>query len=163
MLMLTVFNMYSSSKIVTVCDYLIGPIQFISWGKTCIEKWSIAWRTLIETICTSGWLFWRAGIQQRHNSWQDGVLGTNCEIPSHWNWTYKFQVTDQTGSFFYCPSTRFQRAAGGYGGIRIDSAEVSPPFVEPGADVFVLIGDWYLSSHKVTTASFKPVADQIFV
>ncbi|XP_024379813.1 monocopper oxidase-like protein SKU5 isoform X1 [Physcomitrium patens] len=93
-------------------------------------------------------LFTWDGIQHRHNSWQDGVSGTNCEIPSHWNWTYKFQVKDQIGSFFYFPSTRFQRAAGGYGGIRIDSPRVPSPFVEPLVDVFVLIGDWYTRSHK---------------
>ncbi|KAG0624326.1 hypothetical protein M758_3G240000 [Ceratodon purpureus] len=93
-------------------------------------------------------LFTWDGLQQRHNSWQDGVLGTNCEIPSHWNWTYKFQVKDQIGSFFYFPSTRFQKAAGGYGGIRVDAPKVPPPFTEPGVDVSVLIGDWYTSSHK---------------
>ncbi|CAL9753430.1 unnamed protein product [Musa acuminata subsp. burmannicoides] len=43
------------------------------------------------------------GIQHRKNSWQDGVQGTNCPIPSGWNWTYQFQVKDQIGSFFYFP------------------------------------------------------------
>ncbi|CAJ2650405.1 unnamed protein product [Trifolium pratense] len=42
----------------------------------------------------------RPGIQMRINSWQDGVLGTNCLIPPKWNWTYQFQVKDQIGSFF---------------------------------------------------------------
>ncbi|GJM91183.1 hypothetical protein PR202_ga07532 [Eleusine coracana subsp. coracana] len=51
------------------------------------------------------------GIQHRKNCWQDGVLGTNCPIPSGWNWTYEFQVKDQIGSFFYFPSTGLQRAA----------------------------------------------------
>ncbi|PIA65126.1 hypothetical protein AQUCO_00100552v1, partial [Aquilegia coerulea] len=37
------------------------------------------------------------GIQHRRNSWQDGVLGTNCPIPPNWNWTYQFQVKDQIG------------------------------------------------------------------
>uniref|UniRef100_A0A803MFU9 Monocopper oxidase-like protein SKU5 n=1 Tax=Chenopodium quinoa TaxID=63459 RepID=A0A803MFU9_CHEQI len=32
-----------------------------------------------------------AGVQQRKNSWQDGVSGTNCAIPAGWNWTYDFQ------------------------------------------------------------------------
>jgi FtsP/CotA-like multicopper oxidase with cupredoxin domain len=84
------------------------------------------------------------------------VLGTNCEIPPHWNWTYKFQVKDQIGSFFYFPSTRFQRAAGGYGGIRIDAPRVPPPFLEPSVDVSVLIGDWYTSSHKVRISRSQP-------
>lgn len=69
------------------------------------------------------------GIQHRKNSWQDGVLGTNCPIPSGWNWTYEFQVKDQIGSFFYFPSTNFQRAAGGYGGIIINNRDIIPvPF-----------------------------------
>ncbi|RHN79048.1 putative multicopper oxidase, type 3 [Medicago truncatula] len=29
----------------------------------------------------------RHGVQMRRNSWQDGVLGTNCPIPSKSNWT----------------------------------------------------------------------------
>ncbi|PPR99741.1 hypothetical protein GOBAR_AA20911 [Gossypium barbadense] len=31
------------------------------------------------------------GVQHRKNSWQDGVLGTNCPIPPGKNYTYKFQ------------------------------------------------------------------------
>lgn len=46
------------------------------------------------------------GVQHRKNSWQDGVLGTNCPIPAGWNWTYQFQVKDQIGSFFLLPFFR---------------------------------------------------------
>lgn len=89
------------------------------------------------------------GIQHRKNSWQDGVLGTNCPIPAGWNWTYDFQVKDQIGSFFYFPSTGFQRAAGGFGGIIINNRVVIPlPFGLPDGDVDVFIGDWYSKSHK---------------
>ncbi|KAJ6748125.1 MONOCOPPER OXIDASE-LIKE PROTEIN SKS1 [Salix purpurea] len=31
------------------------------------------------------------GIQMRRNSWQDGVLGTNCPIPPKWDFNYTFQ------------------------------------------------------------------------
>ncbi|KVI03770.1 Cupredoxin [Cynara cardunculus var. scolymus] len=81
---------------------------------------------------------WRNGLQHRRNSWQDGVLGTNCPIPAGWNWTYVFQVKDQIGSFFYFPSTNFQRAAGGYGGIIINNRDVIPDLrkdVENGVDL----------------------------
>ncbi|KAK7302235.1 hypothetical protein RJT34_13120 [Clitoria ternatea] len=37
-------------------------------------------------------------IKQRKNSWQDGVLGTNCPIPPNSNYTYKFQMKDQIGT-----------------------------------------------------------------
>ncbi|KAK1289243.1 Monocopper oxidase-like protein SKU5 [Acorus calamus] len=89
------------------------------------------------------------GIQQRKNSWQDGVMGTNCPIPSGWNWTYNFQVKDQIGSFFYFPSINFQKAAGGYGGIIINNRDVIPvPFGTPDGDIALLISDWYIKSYK---------------
>ncbi|KAL8146718.1 monocopper oxidase-like protein SKU5 isoform X1 [Apium graveolens] len=89
------------------------------------------------------------GIQHRRNSWQDGVAGTNCPIPSGWNWTSVFQVKDQIGSFFYFPSLNFQRAVGGYGGIIINNRDVIPvPFAPPDGDITLFISDWYIKSHK---------------
>ncbi|KAJ7961685.1 Monocopper oxidase-like protein SKU5 [Quillaja saponaria] len=89
------------------------------------------------------------GVQNRKNSWQDGVLGTNCPIPSGWNWTYQFQVKDQIGSFFYFPSLGFQRTAGGYGGIIINNRDVIPlPFGLPDGDITIFLTDWYTRSHK---------------
>lgn len=89
------------------------------------------------------------GVQHRKNSWQDGVLGTNCPIPAGWNWTYQFQVKDHIGSFFYFPSLDFQRAAGGYGGIIINNRDVIPlPFAVPDGDITIFISDWYTKSHK---------------
>ncbi|GAA0170918.1 oxidase [Lithospermum erythrorhizon] len=89
------------------------------------------------------------GVQQRKNSWQDGVSGTNCPIPAGWNWTYQFQVKDQIGSFFYFPSLDFQRASGGYGGIIINNRDVIPiPFASPDGDITLYISDWYTKSHK---------------
>lgn len=89
------------------------------------------------------------GLQQRKNSWQDGVSGTNCPIPAGWNWTYEFQVKDQIGSFFYFPSLHFQRAAGGYGGIIINNRDVIPlPFGTPDGDFTICMSDWYIKNHK---------------
>ncbi|KAB2636680.1 monocopper oxidase-like protein SKU5 [Pyrus ussuriensis x Pyrus communis] len=89
------------------------------------------------------------GIQNRKNSWQDGVSGTNCPIHAGWNWTYEFQVKDQIGSFFYFPSLNFQRASGGYGGITINNRNVIPlPFTVPDGDITLFITDWYTKSHK---------------
>ncbi|KAE9614208.1 hypothetical protein Lal_00016765 [Lupinus albus] len=90
-----------------------------------------------------------SGIQQRRSSWQDGVLGTNCPIPSKWNWTYNFQVKDQIGSFFYFPSLHFQRAAGGFGSFIINNRDIIPiPFDTPDGDIIILIGDWYTRNHS---------------
>ncbi|KAL5561281.1 hypothetical protein UlMin_031028 [Ulmus minor] len=90
------------------------------------------------------------GVQQRKNSYQDGVYGTTCPIPPGKNFTYKIQVKDQIGSFFYFPSLGFQKAAGGFGGIRILSRPQIPvPFPPPAGDYTVLIGDWYKYDHQV--------------
>lgn len=88
------------------------------------------------------------GIQQRRNSWQDGVMGTNCPIPPGKNFTYVLQVKDQIGSYFYFPSLDFHKAAGGYGGITILSRSVIPvPFPAPAGDFTLLAGDWYNRNH----------------
>ncbi|XP_058757414.1 L-ascorbate oxidase homolog [Vicia villosa] len=39
-------------------------------------------------------LFSWNGVEQRRNSWQDGVYGTNCPIPPGKNFTYVLQVKD---------------------------------------------------------------------
>lgn len=91
----------------------------------------------------------RDGVQQRRNSWQDGVLGTTCPIPAGWNWTYNFQVKDQIGSLFYFPTINFQRASGGFGGLTINNRIVIPvPFGQPDGDITIFIGDWYNQNHK---------------
>lgn len=93
----------------------------------------------------------RSGIQMRRNSWQDGVVGTNCPIPPNWNWTYQFQVKDQIGSFFYFPSLNLQRASGGFGSFILNNRVVIPiPFAEPDGDIVIFIGDWYTQNHTVS-------------
>lgn len=91
-----------------------------------------------------------SGLQQRRNSWQDGMYGTNCPIPPGRNMTYALQVKDQIGSFFYFPSLAFHKAAGGFGGIRILSRPRIPvPFPAPSGDFTVLAGDWFKRDHAV--------------
>ncbi|KAL9266619.1 L-ascorbate oxidase-like protein [Drosera capensis] len=88
------------------------------------------------------------GIQNRKDSYEDGVSGTTCPIPPGKNFTYILQVKDQIGSFFYFPSLGFHKAAGGFGGIRIYSRPLIPvPFPTPDGDYTVLIGDWYKANH----------------
>ncbi|KAI8022751.1 hypothetical protein LOK49_LG03G03865 [Camellia lanceoleosa] len=75
------------------------------------------------------------GIQQRRNSYQDGVYGTNCPIPPGKNFTYTLQ------------------AAGSLGGIRILSRPLIPvPFPDPAGDFTLLIGDWHKTNHKTLSA-----------
>ncbi|BFG26116.1 hypothetical protein CerSpe_123900 [Prunus speciosa] len=88
------------------------------------------------------------GVQQRRNSWQDGVFGTNCPIPPGQNFTYVLQVKDQIGSYFYFPSLGFHKAAGGFGAIKIASRSVIPvPFPPPAGDFTILAGDWFSKNH----------------
>ncbi|XP_071725066.1 L-ascorbate oxidase homolog [Rutidosis leptorrhynchoides] len=89
------------------------------------------------------------GIKQRKNSWQDGVLGTNCPIPPNSNYTYKFQTKDQIGTYNYFPSTKMHRAAGGYGAINVYSRPRIPvPYPTPDGDFTLLVGDWFKTGHK---------------
>ncbi|KAK2989652.1 hypothetical protein RJ640_026888 [Escallonia rubra] len=93
------------------------------------------------------------GVQQRRNSYEDGVYGTTCPIPPGKNFTYIMQVKDQIGSFYYFPSLAFHKAAGGFGGIRILSRPLIPvPFADPADDYTVLIGDWYKTNHTTLKA-----------
>ncbi|MED6109050.1 hypothetical protein PIB30_030002 [Stylosanthes scabra] len=94
-------------------------------------------------------LFTWNGIEQRLNSWQDGVSGTNCPIQPTTNWTYVFEIKDQIGTFSYFPSINFLKAAGGFGPIRVNNLPfISVPFPKPEAEFDLLIGDWYNSSYK---------------
>ncbi|KAJ0966182.1 hypothetical protein J5N97_027320 [Dioscorea zingiberensis] len=88
------------------------------------------------------------GIQQRRNSWQDGVYGTNCPIPPGKNFTYILQVKDQIGSYYYFPSLAMHKAAGAFGGFRILSRPMIPvPFPPPSGDYTILAGDWFKANH----------------
>lgn len=94
----------------------------------------------------------RNGLQMRKNSWQDGVRGTNCPILPGTNWTYRFQIKDQIGSYFYFPTLLFQKAAGGFGSIRVYSPELVPvPFPQPDGEFDILIGDWFNNDYRVNT------------
>lgn len=96
--------------------------------------------------------FPRNGIQQRKNSWQDGVFGTTCPIPPGKNFTYILQVKDQIGSYYYFPSLGLHKAAGGFGSIKVYSRPQIPvPFPPPAGDHSVLVGDWFKRSHKVSS------------
>ena len=97
------------------------------------------------------WIIWcRNGIQQRLNSWQDGVSGTNCPIQPGNTMSYDFEVKDQVGTFSYFPSINFLKAAGGFGHIRVNSLPmIKLPYKKPEAEYDVVISDWFQISYKV--------------
>nr|GEX40600.1 L-ascorbate oxidase homolog [Tanacetum cinerariifolium] len=89
------------------------------------------------------------GIQHRKNSWVDGTPGTMCPIQPGTNFTYKFQVKDQIGTYFYFPTTALHRAAGGIGILQVHSRPLIPvPFDNPADEFAVVIGDWFNKGHK---------------
>ncbi|CAH9137363.1 unnamed protein product [Cuscuta epithymum] len=94
-------------------------------------------------------LFHWSGIQQRKNSWQDGTPGTMCPIMPGTNYTYRFQVKDQIGSYFYFPTTGLLRSAGGYGALNVHSRNLIPvPFDWPAEEYNVFLSDWYNKGHR---------------
>ncbi|XP_047316764.1 L-ascorbate oxidase homolog [Impatiens glandulifera] len=110
------------------------------------------------------------GIQNRRNSYEDGVIGTTCPIPPGKNFTYILQMKDQIGSFYYFPSLAFHKAAGAFGGIRILSRPFIPvPFPDPADDFTVLIGDWYKTKNHTNLRTILdrgkklPLPDSILV
>ncbi|KAG6389186.1 hypothetical protein SASPL_150645 [Salvia splendens] len=123
-------------KIITINDQFPGPRLNGTSNNNIVVN---VFNHLDEPL-----LFTWNGIQQRKNSWQEGLPGTNCPIPPGTNVTYKFQVKDQIGSYYYYPSTSLHRAAGGYGPITVHSRELIPvPYDFPEAEHTVLVGDWY--------------------
>ncbi|XVF23496.1 hypothetical protein REPUB_Repub13aG0043600 [Reevesia pubescens] len=108
---------------------------------------------IMEEICI---MVVMNGIQQRLNSWQDELSGTNCPIQPGKNWIYEFQVKDQIGTFIYFPSINFLKAGGGFGPIRVNNREViKVPFPKPEAEFDFLIGDWYQKSYKEVRSLLK--------
>ncbi|KAK6115681.1 hypothetical protein DH2020_007950 [Rehmannia glutinosa] len=134
------------------------PYRFFTWNVTYGTIWplgpdiySVTNDNIIVNVFNSldqPFLIHWNGIQNRRNSYEDGVYGTTCPIPPGKNFTYILQMKDQIGSFFYFPSLAFHKAAGGFGGIRILSRPLIPvPFDNPTDDFTVLIGDWYTANH----------------
>ncbi|OAY29021.1 L-ascorbate oxidase homolog [Manihot esculenta] len=135
-----------SQQVILINDQFPGPVINSTSNNNLVVN---VFNNLDEPFL----LTW-SGIQQRKNSWQEGVLGTNCPILPGTNYTYRFQVKDQIGSFLYYPSTAFHRANGGFGGLHINSRLLIPvPYPDPEDDYTVIINDWFTKSHK-TLRSF---------
>ncbi|XP_028753466.1 monocopper oxidase-like protein SKS1 [Neltuma alba] len=137
---ITVSPLGVPQRVIAVNGKFPGPLINVTTNNNAVVN---VWNELDEDLLIT----W-PGVQMRRNSWQDGVLGTNCPIPSKWNWTYQFQVKDQIGSYFYFPSLGFQRASGGFGPLVINKRKEIPiPFAQPDGDIAILIGDWFTQTH----------------
>ncbi|CAF1912463.1 hypothetical protein HID58_047516 [Brassica napus] len=136
----------ANKQVILINDMFPGPILKATAGDVVNVN--------IVNHLTEPFLMTWNGLQMRKNSWQDGVRGTNCPILPGTNWTYRFQIKDQIGSYFYFPTLLFQKAAGGYGSIRVYSPELVPvPFPRPDGEFDILIGDWFYTDYRGMRAS----------
>ncbi|XP_021974663.2 monocopper oxidase-like protein SKU5 [Helianthus annuus] len=149
----------SAQPVITINDKFPGPL--INSTTNDIVRVNV-FNNLDEPL-----LFTWNGIQQRLNSWQDGVSGTNCAIKPGTNWTYAFVVKDQIGTFTYFPSINYQKLAGGFGPIRVNNRIViNVPFAKPEAEFDLLIGDWSFTDYKAIRSRLEAsteVPDMILI
>ncbi|KAB1210850.1 Monocopper oxidase-like protein SKS1 [Morella rubra] len=139
-------------QVIAVNGEFPGPIVNSTTNYNVVAN---VWNDLDEDLLMT----W-SGIQMRRDSWQDGVLGTNCPIHPKMNWTYQFQVKDQIGSFFYFPSLNFQRASGGFGPFIVTNRDIIPiPFAQPDGEIVIMIGDWYARNHTALRSALDAGKD----
>ncbi|KAF2295428.1 hypothetical protein GH714_032902 [Hevea brasiliensis] len=100
------------------------------------------------------------GIEQRLNSWQDGVSGTNCPIQTWEKLDLSVSVEGPNWELFLLPFSLFQKSGGGFGPIRVyNRIIISVPFPKPEAEYDLLIGDWYPKSYKMLLNGKGPYID----
>ncbi|KAJ6358364.1 hypothetical protein OIU76_000128 [Salix suchowensis] len=80
---ITVSPLGVPQKVLAINGQFPGPLVNATTNNNVIIK---VYNDLDEDLL----LTW-PGIQMRRNSWQDGVLGTNCPIPPKWDFNYTFQ------------------------------------------------------------------------
>ncbi|RYR65149.1 hypothetical protein Ahy_A03g011128 [Arachis hypogaea] len=107
----TIFSLGVPEEVILINNQFSGPEINCSSNNNIIVN---VFNNIDEPL-----LFTWHGIQLRKNSWQDGTPGTMCPIQLGTNFTYKFQVKDQIGIYFYFPIIGLQRVAGGTGGLRV--------------------------------------------
>ncbi|KAG0490548.1 hypothetical protein HPP92_007411 [Vanilla planifolia] len=105
-------------QVITINDQFPGPVINCTSNNNIVIN-------VFNDLDVPFLLSWN-GIQQRKNSWQDGMPATNCPILPGQNFTYKWQPKDQIGTFFYYPTIGMQKAIGGYGPIRVHSRLLIP-------------------------------------
>ncbi|KAJ3089611.1 hypothetical protein HK100_007707 [Physocladia obscura] len=114
-------------------------------------------------------LHWH-GLAMRNANNMDGAVGiTQCPIPANATFTYKFDVGDDPGTFWWHGHSQMQRGDGLYGGLIVHKASTTAR--EYDDEILLLIGDWYhKSSNDVlnwyqSAWSFgnEPVPDSLLV
>jgi FtsP/CotA-like multicopper oxidase with cupredoxin domain len=92
----------------------------------------------------------------------DGAVGfTQCPIPPGKNFTYRFNIGEQHGTFWWHAHMQSQRGDGLYGGLIIhepadSSRSTDQMTARYDQDVLLMVGDWF---HRPATAVLEWYAD----
>lgn len=118
--------------------------------------------TVINQMSMELTIHWH-GLYQNGSNWEDGVTGvTQCPIPSHGgNYTYKFNLNGQFGTFWY-HSHHQNLMADGINGPLIVHSRRDPlkRSIDFDQEVVLMLSDWYhnasgeIVSHMLTQSGY---------
>ncbi|CAI6097178.1 unnamed protein product, partial [Clonostachys chloroleuca] len=93
------------------------------------------------------------GIDQRNTSWMDGAYGiSQCGIPPGSNFTYRFNVTGQRGTFWYHSHVSAQYTDGLYGPLIIHDPDEKVPSV--GDEKIMMFGDLFRQNAELIASDY---------
>ncbi|KAK5633826.1 hypothetical protein RRF57_009540 [Xylaria bambusicola] len=115
-------------------DQFPGPLIEINEGDVLVVK-------LVNKASNSTALHWH-GIFQNGTSWMDGAAGvTQCPIAPGQSFEYRFNITGQSGTYFYHSHQGVQALDGLVGPMVVHShREAAKPYT---TDRVVLLQDWW--------------------
>ncbi|KAI1298831.1 multicopper oxidase-domain-containing protein [Xylaria venustula] len=111
-----------------------GPLIEVNEGDVLVVN-------LVNKASNSTALHWH-GMYQNGTNWMDGAAGvTQCPIPPGQSYQYKFNVTGQSGTYFYHGHQGVQALDGLVGPMVIhDIGEATRPY---STDRVILLQDWW--------------------
>ncbi|VUC24721.1 unnamed protein product [Clonostachys rosea] len=93
------------------------------------------------------------GIDQRNTSWMDGAYGVSqCGIPPGGNFTYRFNVTGQRGTFWYHSHVSAQYTDGLYGPLIIHDPDERVPLVDD--EKIMMFGDLFHQNAELIASDY---------
>lgn len=100
------------------------------------------------------------GFSLRGSPWMDGTkFVSQCPIPAGTSFTYKFQVNEMPGSYFYHDHSSLNRADGLQGPLVVLPRKDVPPLVSPApdaSDVLFLTDFWHFTGNALAMRLNRP-------